>query len=221
MRLFFIVVWLWAAAGAALAQGRVIEVTGTGEVAAAPDMATLRMGVSAEARAAADALAQMSDGLAAVLARLEAAGIAAADVQTGTLDLRPRFDNSGARATRIGFTASSTLVVRVRDLSSLGALLDAAVADGTTELNQLQFGLSDPSAAQAEARAAAVRDAAAKAGQIAAAAGVTLGAPMQIREGGGGGPQPMGMEMARAAAVPIAEGEVAIRVMVTATYAIE
>jgi uncharacterized protein len=199
-----------------------ITVTGEGVVEATPDIATMTIGVTTQGPTAAEALAANSAALEAVLARLTAAGIAARDLQTSNLSLNPNwtgYDN--ATPTIAGYVASNTLTVRVRALSSLGAVLDAAVADGANTLNGLTFGLADPAPALNEARKEAVADARAKAELLAAAAGVTLGKVVSISEAGGmSAPVPMFRADASAAPVPVASGELGMTATVTIFYAI-
>lgn len=214
-------------AGAALAQapGK-ITVTGTGEVAAVPDMATIILGVQVRGDTAAAALAANSERLAAVLARLKATGIADRDLQTSGLGLGPQLDYSrdGQPPRVVGYEATNMLTVRVRDLARLGAVLDQAVADGANTLNGLSFGLAEPQAALDKARVAAVQDARRKADMMAQAAGVSLGAVLEMSESTGGGPQPYfrGAPMAmEAAAVPVQGGEVSLSVQVSITWEIK
>ena len=202
--------------------GPQITVTGEGKVDLPPDMATLRLGVSTQARRASEALASNSADMAAVLAFLAGEGIAEADIQTSGLSLMPRQDRDAqGRATTVGFVASNEVVVRVRDLDRLGGLMDAVVREGANRFGGLQFGLSDMSAALAEARIRAVADARTKAETYAEAAGVTLG-PIRTISDQSGGIRPMEMRMAAAAAdaVPIAAGAVSVTAGVTITWAL-
>jgi len=221
MSLFVFVLLAWHAA--ALAQGAVVEVTGVGEVAAAPDMAVLQVGVGVEAARAEDAVRQMAERQAAVLERIAALGIAPRDMQSSQMTLNPVWDQGqgSPRAVR-GYIARSVVTVRVRDLLVLGKLLDVAVRDGATEFGGLRFMLADPAPAEAAARAAAVRDAAVKAGQMAQAAGLALGPVPRLEERGGGGVAPVEMMAARVGTdVPIAPGEVTVRVEIGAVYTLE
>jgi uncharacterized protein YggE len=161
-----------------------------------------------------------------VIARLETAGIAARDMQTQGLSLQPlwaRQSNGPEAQPRItGYVARNGLIIRVRDLDSLGRILDEAVSDGANSFNGLQFGLQDTEASLADARAAAVKDAMTKARDLANAAGVTLG-PVQTISETGGAPRPVMMEMASArmaSDVPIAAGEVSLSVHVSMEFAI-
>lgn len=206
------------------AAGRSVTVTGMAEVSAAPDMATLAIGVEETRDSAADALDAIANAIAPVLDRLAELGLESRDVRTSALDLAPvyrRDPNDPSRApVADGFRASTTLSVRVRDIGRLGALLDAVVGDGANRLGSLSFGLQDESALLAEARRAAVADALAKARLYAEAAGATLGPVRTIVEAGGGLPHPAARQMMAAEAMdgmPIAEGEITLSAMVSVT----
>lgn len=196
-----------------------ITVTGTGTVQAAPDLATLMIGVTTQGDTAAAALGLNSDAVAAVIARLTESGVEARDMQTSNLSINPNwtsFDGSTA-PTISGYVATNLLTVRVRDLGGLGAVLDAAVADGANTLNGLTFGLSQPEPALNEARKAAVADARAKAELLVAAAGLKLGRVVAITESGAWtDPQPMFRDVA--AAPPVVGGELAATANVTVQY---
>jgi uncharacterized protein YggE len=202
-----------------------ITVSGTGEAAAAPDMATLMLGVTTEGPEAAEAMRRNAEAMAAVLAELAAQGVAERDVQTTSLSLSPRWEPPRPNETEprvSGFVATNLVTVVMRDIGAVGGVLDAVMAEGANSLNGLSFGLSDDAAIRDAARRSAVADAAAKAQVLAEAAGVTLGPVTEIVEGGGfGGPFPQArMDMAMAEAVPVAPGEVSLQVNVTMTWAI-
>jgi len=206
---------------------RQIIVTGEGLVAATPDMAWVSVGVSHDALKAVEAMNMMSVAMAAVLAELEAAGIAPADLQTGQLSLEPRYDYSSYDGVpkMLGYTAATTIEVRVRVLDDLGSVLDAVVNEGANRLGGIRFDLDDKTQVMADARRAAVVDARGRAELYAQAAGVTLGALQTLTESGGYmAPAPM-YELRMAAdagsAVPVAAGEVNFQAMVTLVYAIE
>lgn len=202
---------------------RQITVTGEGRVSAAPDMAVLRLGVSREARKASDAMRLASEAAAAVLAQVKKAGVAARDVQTANVSLSPRWQNEKNTAPRIvGYIASNDLSVRVRDLESLGALMDSVVSDGANQMNGLSFAIAEPRPLQDQARQAAVADARAKAELLAQAAEVSLGAVMTISESGGFR-APVAMArgaMMEFSAVPIAAGEMDVNASVTIVFSI-
>lgn len=210
-------------AGPALAEAaRQVTVTGTGSEARAPDMAVLRLGVSAEADEAAAAMGQAAEAMQGIMAVLKEAGIDPRDIQTSQLTLAPLREgrsDPGAPLPPLRFRADSRLQVRLRELDRLGELLDAVVQDGANAFDGLSFALQDPEPARDAARRAAVADAMRKARLYAEAAGVELGPVLSISEAGGGGPGPVPMMM-EARAMPVAEGEVSYDAAVTMVFAL-
>lgn len=197
-----------------------IIVSGEGRIEAAPDMASLRVGVVAQEDSPGAALAAASDATRAMLERMTAAGIATRDLQTSDLTLNPvwRYDRERDEQRLVGFEASNLVTVRVRDLALLGRVLDEAVTVGANRFDGLQFGLSEAQALTDEARRRAVTDALRKARLYAEAAGVSLGPVLRIVEEGASAPMPpnlRGPAMAMDAAVPVAEGELEIAARVT------
>ncbi len=199
-----------------------INVTGTGTVEAAPDIATLSIGVTTQGDTAAAALAANSAALEAVLARLTAAGIAPSDMQTSNLSLNPNwtgYENNNPVIS--SYIASNQLTITIRKLDGLGAVLDASVADGANTLNGLTFAVADPKPLLDEARKEAVADARAKADLLATAAGVKLGKIVSITETmAGEAPVPMYKAELSAAPVPVVGGEVGMSASITIFYEI-
>jgi uncharacterized protein YggE len=218
-----LLVLVWPLAATAQDPSRQIVVAATGTVSATPDMAVVNLGVSREARTAAEALEGVSTAAAQVLERIGAAGIAPRDVQTASLSLYPVMDQTSARPPQVrGYVASNDLTIRVRDLSALGGLLDTLVKEGANNLSGISFAMSDPKPLEAQARAAAVTDARAKAQTLAEAAGVVLGPVQSIQESGGFVQPALMMRGAMMeAAVPVASGELEVSVTVTVVFAIE
>ncbi|MEZ5755120.1 MAG: SIMPL domain-containing protein [Paracoccaceae bacterium] len=202
-----------------------ITVTGEGVVTAAPDIATVSLGVTSQGTTAAEAMAANTAALTTVLERVKAAGVEDRDIQTSTLNLNPNWSNSDGSSMPViqGYVATNVLQIRVRDLAKLGGVLDAAITDGANTLNGVSFGLAEPEPAMDEARKAAVAKARARAELLTGAAGVGLGRIVTISEGGGyAPPMPMyRMEAAMAdAPVPVEGGEVGVTANVTITWEI-
>lgn len=199
----------------------ILSVTGEGQVQAAPDMATVTLGVTNDADSAKAALDANNQAVSAVFAELKAAGIDARDIQTSGLSLGPRYEYpaSGGNPTTNGFTATNMVTVQVRALDKVGTVLDAVVQQGANTLNGISFGLQDPVPATDEARKAAVADARRKAELYAAAAGVKLGSIRSISENGGSAPVPMAAAaFEKAGSVPVAAGQMAVSASVSIIY---
>ena len=89
-----------------------------------------------------------------------------------------------AGQTVTGYLASSTLTVRIRELSASSQILAAAVAAGgdAVRLNGLSLGFADPAAVEARAREAAWQDARTTAAHYAALAGAGLGRVLSLTQ---------------------------------------
>ncbi len=203
---------------------RLVSVTGQGQVTAEPDMATIRIGVTHEDEEAKVAMDRTADAATKVLTQLEAAGLDPRDVQTGSVSLNPVWTNRGSSnepARITGFVATISVTARVRDLDSLGSVLDAVINDGANQLGGIEFGIQDPAPLMEQARRNAVADGQAKADVLADAAGITLGPLQSMSEGGVARPQGVMMAMeARDASIPIAAGELTLSATVSMVYQI-
>lgn len=198
-----------------------ITVTGEATVEATPDMATISLGVTTNGTTAAEAMNANSAALQVVMDRLKSAGIADRDLQTSNLSLNPNWVgyDSGSAPTIAGYVASNMLSVRVRDLESLGGVLDAAITDGANTMNGMTFELSEPRPVLDEARKQAVADAKARATLLVTAAGGKLGRVVSISENSGyGTPMPMFRSDAAAAPVPVASGQIGMTASVSMTF---
>ena len=208
------------------APARTMTVTGNGEASGAPDIAVMSIGVETEASTAKAALSQNAASMHATIEKLKARGVAEKDMQTQNLSVSPRYDyNTNGKPPRlIGYTATNTVSVKLRDLAEAGSIIDDAVGDGANSLGGISFGFNDPKPLMNEARKDAVKDAREKAELYALAAGVTLGPVLQIQDGYTAAPSPAPyMEMravAKADSTPIATGESTVSANVTIVYEI-
>lgn len=204
-----------------------LSITGKGEVAAAPDVATISLSVSNEGATAREALSANSANMAAVIERMKAAGIEERLIQTSGLSVSPRWDhgrNDGRPPRITGYIASNQVTARIEDLEKLGRILDDAVSDGANGLGGISFGLKDPKPAISEARRLSVQDAVEQAELYAEAAGVRLLRITGITPQGSFRPIPMMAARSMSAdmmeAVPVSGGEVETRSEVTITWEI-
>jgi uncharacterized protein YggE len=119
--------------------------------------------------------------------------------------------------------------VTVRDIAQIEAVVTTAVAQGANTVYNLSFGISDSAALEQQARQAAAADARARAEQLAAAFGVTLGRPLTISESVSSSSPVLpyasgGMAMAALTDVrsqPISGGQLSVSVSVQVTFALE
>jgi uncharacterized protein len=208
---------------------RSISVTGTGRVKAEPDVADIGLGVTKQGDDAAEAAAKAAEAMESMIAALLEMGIAEADMQTTSLSLNPLYDWNNQPATIEGWEASNMVLVTIRDIDSVGAVVDSATAAGATNVHGISFRVEDATEVETAARDSAVADARAKADTLAAAAGVTITGVISITELRDEPPQPLYLDRAEmafaagdtAATTPVMPGEVELMVDVRIEYAIE
>jgi uncharacterized protein len=159
-----------------------ITVTGTGSVTVTPDRAAFTFGTVSQGRTAAAALNASGQAVDRVVAALRNAGVARADIQTSEISVSPRMNETGDTIT--GYTATSSVTARIRQLGNAGSVIDAAVGAGANQVYGPNLFVSDQDAAYRNALRAAVAEAREKAQALASASGVTLGRITAITESG-------------------------------------
>jgi uncharacterized protein YggE len=215
------VVILGGGAAAQAPQPAHLVIDAVGEATAAPDLATVSVGVRAESDSAADAMAEQRDAMNAVIAALRAADVAEVDIQTSGLRLNTIYDDDDSARIQ----AFNQVTAVVRDLASLGATLDALVAAGANDIQQVTLGVANADELADAARRDAVETMAQRAALYADATGLRLGRLLELRESSqispierivvtgsriGGGSAP----------TPIAAGQHTVTVSVTGIYEI-
>ncbi len=151
---------------------RRIVTSGRAQLTAVPDMATVTIGTQYTAHTAIAAQTEVAKRMDAVTAALRKMGIADAAIQTASFQVGPEYDyNNGTRILK-GYTVSHQLAVKVTDLTQLGAVFDAVVAGGATNIDNVRFETSKAAAIQRQALKAAVEDARERAAALAEGAGV-------------------------------------------------
>jgi uncharacterized protein YggE len=211
-----------------------ITVVGQGTTRAEPDVARITIGVETTGETVNEAVAENETRMAAVLDALKAEGIKDSDIQTTHYSIQvdrypeptPRAlaaEGGEAEEAKPTYRVSNMANVTVRDLDTVGDVLDAVVEAGANSIWGVNFTLDDPEAAQAEARADAVADAQARAEALAELSGVTLGPVMSISEVVSGSPMPVALSMERVASGggSISPGEVEIGYTLQVVYFIE
>lgn len=206
-----------------------ISVSGSGLAYGRPDLATISIGVQTINTDAGQAVAQNTTKAESIMAALKALGIEEKDLQTNNFSVNAQRDYdpvTGQPKDTITYYVDNTLSVTVRDINRLGEVLGKAVEAGANNIYGISFGVSDPAALEAEARDKAMADARVRAEQLAKAAGVSLGSPINITESlNYPAPLPFAREMALAADaasnVPVATGQMQVSIQVSVSYEIK
>ena len=204
-----------------------IWVTGEGKVTVTPDIATLWLGIEAQAATVAEAQSQAAEAMNEVMTALTDNGVDEDDIQTQyfSIDQVTRWDDFEDEVVVVGYRVTNMVTAKIREIDKVGSIIDAVAAAGGdyTRINSIGFSVDDPSAYYEEARQEAMADARAKAEQLADLAGVELGKPTYISEGVIYPPviyRDAGMEEA-APSTPISPGEIELTLTVQVAYAID
>jgi uncharacterized protein YggE len=163
-------------------QKKVITVSGYGTVDTTPDEAVLRLSVVTQAGDVKDASDENAKKMDACMAALHELGIAEDDAVTSGYRVRPRYNWRDDEESLIGFQVRNSLTVTARDIEKVGDVIDAALASGANEIDDVIFTVSDERQADLrdEAIADAARRASADASSVAKAMGVTIKGPIEI-----------------------------------------
>ncbi|KAA3642347.1 MAG: DUF541 domain-containing protein [Chloroflexi bacterium] len=205
-----------------------LAVNGTGVVTLDPDIVTISIGVNTEDDDAGTAVSRNNRQVEDIMAALSEMGITAEDVQTNNFSIWPRQDyDFEGNPISTSYVVDNTLTVTVRDLDSLGDVLDAAIDAGANSIYGINFSISDREDAISQATQLAMENAEARAQNLAGVASVELGEVLFINSfvGGGGYFDPYTQGLgggggADLASVPIASGQLTVTVDVNVTYKI-
>lgn len=212
---------------------RTISVSGTGTVKIDPDTARLDLGVVSNNESLEVAQTEVSEGLANITEVLTDAGIMPEDMATTSYNVYPiaEYDRDGNYVGIERYEVSSGLSIVVRDVESVGTVLDAAVEAGANNVWGISFYVEDPSSAASQARSQAVESARAKADELATASGMVVTNVVSISETSAPPPMPLQYDLERggadmaasqeAAAVPVSPGQSEVRVDLQITFEIE
>ncbi len=206
---------------------QIITVTGSSQVFASPDEAIVQLGVQQQDTNASEAQDAANKVANRLIAALEKMGIAKKDVQTSQLSLYPQYNNPkpGEQSKITSYVASNILSVRLKDLSKVGAVIDAGVTAGVNNVQGIDFNLRDGRGPRAQALKDAVADARSKADAIAEALGVKITGVYDVSTDGGYNPPPRpfmarGAGLAMKDATPVESGQIEVNVNVTIRYKI-
>ncbi len=167
------------------------NVSGEGKVSVVPDLAVVNVGVRAQGTTVKTAQDQMNAAINKVADAIKRLGIDPKDIQTTNYSINPDYDYSIQPQKIRGYTASSTIQIKIRDTEKVNAVLDASTANGANEVYGISFDVSDKTKAENEAREKAVADAKKKAEAASKIAGFKLGRLVNYSENFNGFPIPI------------------------------
>ena len=204
-----------------------VSVVGDGRVLVEPDVALVSLGVESTGQTLDAAQTDASTRMQAVVDTLLARGVARGDVRTTRLGVSPIYDQRDSTALR-GYRVVNSVQVKLRDLGSVGAIVDAVTAAGANRVEGIAFQVDDLTPPKDQARVLAMANARAKADQLAALAGMRVIGIKSISESDPVSTpvrQPTRAEAAPAAAPapapPVEPGQQEVRTQVSVTFVMQ
>ena len=124
-----------------------LSVDGQGTGTAAPDMATVTIGVTTQGKDAAKAQNDNAWVSNQIQAAVRGLGIEEKDIQTRNYSFYPNYSTDKDHRNEVtGYTVNNSVIVVVRDIKLTGKVIDAALSNGANEINSLDFSASDTKA---------------------------------------------------------------------------
>jgi uncharacterized protein YggE len=239
-RLLILILMAGAWSVSAFAQDQIdpplITVTGQAEVLAPPDEAVFALAIENVDKDMIAANKRTDDSVKQVLAIAKRHNIKPEDIQTSRVSIQPKYNTDeleyearrGVKRVLIGYEASKTVVIKLRDISRYESLLGEILTAGITRLSGLEFRDSQLRKHRDQARVMAIRAAKEKATLLAGEIGQSIGPAYSITETSGDyAPRTMQNASAGVAGNPsesesaIAPGSLSITAQVTVRFRLQ
>ena len=169
---------LFAPASQAASPNRYITISADGTVKVRPDAVRINAAVSTVGATSKEASTAVAASAAAVRAAFLANGVASKDIATQSVTIYPEYNYTQDKGSvLVGYRATQSFVVIIRNAGSAGVVVDAIVTAGgdNLQLNGVTPFVLDSTKATISARTAAVKNAKSKASSYASLLGVKLG----------------------------------------------
>lgn len=137
-----------------IADTLVVQADGTYE--ADPDLATMTFHIFSQDKELKKAYDAASQSMARISTLATNNGLKREDVSTGVLTVAPIYDGDRKKRAR-SYYVQGEMVLRVRDFSRIGPILDGSVDDGIADFRSVTYSLSDEETAKKQAVAEAMR----------------------------------------------------------------
>lgn len=199
-----------------------IKVIGEGKVSIQPDIAEVTIGIVTEETSLEQAQQKNAFAVSEIKDALIALGINEEDIQTIDYSIFPQYDYIDGKQIFRHYRVEHSLRVTVRQIQSVGLIVDTAVKNGANQISNIQFSVSDESRYVKQALTLAIHDAGQKAETIANTLNISLySTPISVTEHPQEqeGPIPFAATLAKSeASTPIQPGTIHMTSTITAIY---
>jgi len=137
-----------------IADTLVVQADGTYE--ADPDLAKMTFRIFSQEKELKKAYDAATHSMQRISALAASNGVQKEDISTGVLTVAPVYEGDRKKRAR-SYYVQGEMILRVRDFSRIGPILDGSVEDGIADFRSLTYSLSDEEAAKKQAVAEAMR----------------------------------------------------------------
>jgi uncharacterized protein len=199
-----------------------IAASAVGDTRVVPDRAMLNVAVESQGESAAKVGADNAAKQTRVIDAVKATGVPAAQIRTSGYNVSPEYVHEKGKPRITGYRAHNNVQVEVRDIASVGKVIDAALAAGANNIGSVGLFKANTDTARKEALQKAVTKARTEAEAAATAAGGSLGTLLELTIEPYGLPQPLMSRVMATSAVsgyspsptPIETGELVVQAVV-------
>jgi uncharacterized protein YggE len=177
-----LVVVLCVSASAQCEPKSLLTVSGTGELQIKPDQATFVIEVQNFDKDRTKAKTDNSGRVRNVLEVIHSFKVEDKSIQTQEQSVEARYKRNDESKALIGFNAVTRIRVKLLDLNALDGMQEKVLAQGATEVSDIQFDISDRPKHRAQARALAIAAAKEKAQAMAQELGQKIGRAFSLTE---------------------------------------
>jgi uncharacterized protein len=174
-----------------------ITVSGKGEVMAPADIATISINLTKDATTSKEAQNTLNESITKTLAYLKEKKIEDKDIKSEYGGVTPKYSYGGQvyclrypcpqpETKIVGYTATQSISVKVRDVDSANDVRTGLTTLGITDISGPTFSIDNEDSLREQARALAIKDAQEKAKVLARELGVSLGEISSFAENNGG-----------------------------------
>lgn len=162
---------------------RTIHVTGEYRTTIEADMAVLTLSVIRQATTPLKVQKEVTNAADKVIKALLSAGIERKNIATSAFNIYAIYnDDEDKRNEVVGYGSTSTVTVTINDTAMVGALIEAGMQSGATEIQSLSYQKRDAASLEIEMYQKAVLNAMEKAAALAQTLGMKLGKAITVEE---------------------------------------
>lgn len=195
-----------------------MTVMGSGTINATPDTSIAVLGVETLSSSISEAQQTNALAVTSIISALTTIGVPSNNIGTAVYRIEEEYQYDDGKKVFLGYKVIHLLRIVIEEVALTGRVVDTAVAAGATTISGISFEVRDKDTYYKKAQKIAIRQAKAKANNIAEALGLSLPSlPHQVIEGGASQTvTPRGI--AYSSATPIQPGQIAIVADITLIY---